>query len=139
MSSRSMTSGCGSGGNGSSARNCNKKNPATHHKPQTNVKFHGACKALKDHVFDCLDYKQANRYATTIKRVAEYVGSEYKNGGDMCALILAETKYNIPRLTVPTIANAGQPTPDEQIKQHLYEKLQGQQQSLLPQRGLVAC
>ena len=117
-----MTSGCGSCGNRSRARNCNKKNPATHYKPQTNIKFHGACEALKDHVFDCLDYKQANWYATTIKRVAEYVGSEYKNSRDMHALILAESKYNILMPTALTIANARQPMPDKQIKQHLYEK-----------------
>ena len=122
MSSRSMTSGCGGGGNGSSARNCNKKNPATCHKPQTNVKFHGACEALKDHAFDCLDYKQTNLYAMTIKRVAEYVGSDYKNGRDVHASILAESKFNIPRPTVPTLANTGNPIPEEQVEQQLYEK-----------------
>ena len=83
MSSRSSTSGHGGGGNGSSARNRTKKNPGIRHKSQTNFKFHGACEALKDKIFDCSDYKQADRYATTIKRVAEYVGSEYKNGGDV--------------------------------------------------------
>ena len=83
MSSRSMTSGHGSGGNESSRRNHNKKNSATCHKPQTNVKFHGACEALKGQIFDCSDYKQADWYAMTIKRLAEYLGSEYKNGGDV--------------------------------------------------------
>ena len=83
MSSRSSTSGHGGCGNGSGTRNRHKKNPAKSHKPQANIKFHGACEALKDKIFDCSDYKQADTYATTIKRVAEYVGSHYKNGGDV--------------------------------------------------------
>ena len=117
MSSRLTTSGCGSGGNGSSERNCNKQNPATCHKLQTNIKFHGACEALKDQIFDCSDYKQADWYAMTIKRLAEYIGSEYKNGGDMHASILAESKYDIPKPTAPSVTNAGNPMAEEQVEQ----------------------
>ena len=29
------------------------------------------------------DYKQANRYVTTIKRADNYIVSEYKQGGDI--------------------------------------------------------
>ena len=46
-------------------------------------KFKGNCIELTDHIFDCSDYKQADKYVTNIKRIAEYVGSEYKNGGDI--------------------------------------------------------
>ena len=122
MSSRSSTSGHGGGGNGSSGRSRHKKNLAIRHKPQTNIKFHGACEALKDKIFDCSDYKQADTYATTIKRVAEYVGSQYKNGGDVRATILTESKFNIPRPIAPVVANARNPTPEEQVENRLYER-----------------
>ena len=38
---------------------------------------------LEVYTFDCSDYKQAEKYVSTIKRIAEYVGAEYKYGSDI--------------------------------------------------------
>ena len=48
-----------------------------------NPKFKGNSKDLEGYTLNCSDYKQAENYVSTIKRIAEYVGAEYKYGSDI--------------------------------------------------------
>jgi hypothetical protein len=59
-------------------------------------KFKGNCAELYGYVFDCFDYRQADKYITNIKRIAEYVGAEYKHGGDICSTLENEVILTIP-------------------------------------------
>lgn len=45
-------------------------------------KFEGKCSELKGHIYDCSDSRQAEVYSKTTKEIAEYVGRNYKYGGD---------------------------------------------------------
>jgi hypothetical protein len=49
---------------------------------QRQPKFEGKCDELKGHIFDCSDVRQADLFAKTCKEIAEYVGRNYKYGGD---------------------------------------------------------
>ena len=55
------------------------KPPRTTHSPR----FKGNSHNLEGYIFDCSDNKQANIFVHTMKRIAEYVGTEYRNGGDI--------------------------------------------------------
>ena len=46
-------------------------------------KFRGNSSDLEGYIFDCSDRRQAGKYITTIKRISEYVGAEYKYGSDI--------------------------------------------------------
>ena len=87
------------------------------------MKFQGACEALKGHTFDCSDHHQADRYATTLKKLSEHVGATFKNGGDVRASIEVEAKFWIPLPPAPTAPNdPDHPTPEEKLDQHLHNK-----------------
>ena len=127
-SSTSPSAGRGGGRGNNAARGSNrgrgsngKSNARTRPQAQSS-KFQGACDALKGHTFDCSDYKQADKYATTLKRISEYVGSEFKNGGDVRTSILNEVKFTIPSPTAPTIVDPDNMTPDEKTLSRLHEK-----------------
>ena len=47
-------------------------------------------------IFDCSDYKQADKYITTSKRICEYVGSKYKQGGNIPENIKKDNFLNTP-------------------------------------------
>ena len=51
---------------------------------------------LEGYTFDCSNYKQAEKYVSTIKRIAEYVGAEYKYGGDIRSTLKNEVLITIP-------------------------------------------
>jgi hypothetical protein len=40
------------------------------------AKFKGNCTNLQGQIFDCSDYKQANTFVNTLKRISEYAGAE---------------------------------------------------------------
>jgi hypothetical protein len=69
-------------------------------------KFKGNCTELAGYVFDCADYKQADKYMTNMKRIAEYVGTEYKHGGDIRSTIEHEAIIAIAQPADPIIADA---------------------------------
>ena len=62
----------------------------------TTGKFKGNCVELSGYVFDCADYRQADKYVTNIKRIAEYIGTEYKQGGDIRSTIENEAPLTVP-------------------------------------------
>jgi hypothetical protein len=84
---------------------------------QPPVKFKGNCTDLQGQIFDCSDYKQADTFVNTLKRVSEYVGAQYKHGGDIRSSIVHEVKITIPTPTAPTIVDPQAVTPVEQVAQ----------------------
>ncbi len=97
---RSNNGGRGSGkGRGRSHDKKSKYGGAE--KKTTTGKFKRNCEELQGHTFDCSGYKQADKYVTTIKRIAEHVGAEYKQGGDIRSTIENEQKFAIPMPTDP--------------------------------------
>ena len=41
-------------------------------------KFNGNSSELEGYILDCIDIRQADKYITAIKRIAEYVGADFK-------------------------------------------------------------
>ena len=68
-------------------------------------------------MFDCSDLRQADKYVTNIKRIAKYVGAEYKQGGDIRSTIENEVQLIIPVPVEPAAADpaAGLTTSQELI------------------------
>ena len=62
----------------------------------TVTKFKGHNADLIGYIFDCSDQKQADVYITTLKRIAEYVGANYKHGGDISQSITSGILLKIP-------------------------------------------
>ena len=75
---------------------------------QSPTKFRGNCIDLQGQVFDCSDYKQADTFVNTLKRISEYIGAEYKHGGDIHSSILHKVKIIVPLPIAPIFA-VGQP------------------------------
>ena len=46
------------------------------------VKFQGGKEELNGNYFNCTGYKQSDRFVKTVQKIADYIGQEYKNGGD---------------------------------------------------------
>jgi hypothetical protein len=65
------------------------------------LSFTGNCTELQGHIFDCSDSRQADN-VRTLKRISEYIGSQYKNGGDIRASIIRLDKITIPLPPAPT-------------------------------------
>ena len=42
---------------------------------------------MEGYSLDCSGYKQSDKYVTSINHIYEYVGSEYKQGGDIRSTI----------------------------------------------------
>ena len=58
-----------------------------------------------------------------LKKLTKHVGLTYKNGGDICVSIIAETKYTVPQLaTLTAPANPRQLTANEQVAQKMFNK-----------------
>ena len=109
--------GCGSrqqgrGNDGRGDRTTSKKTTT----PAQSTKFQGTITELKGHIFDCTDYKQADRYTTTLRHLCEYVGSKMKNGGDVRASIAVGKAIDIPDPPTPTIVDPTKPTAKEKIE-----------------------
>jgi len=72
-------------------------------------------------VFDHSDYKQADKYQRTVKRISKYAGSEFKHGGDICSSIVNEAKITVLLLTTPTVTDPLMPTAQEQLQLMLFK------------------
>ena len=86
MPGRIQGSRGGRGRNAGARTSGGRGNPRKPHPgPQgtANNKFKGNCAELAGCVFDCSDYKQADTYVTTLKRISEHIGATYKHGGDI--------------------------------------------------------
>ncbi len=80
---------------------------------QSSSRFKGNCLSLEGQVFDCSDYKQADKYQSTIKQISEYVGLEFKHGGDIRSSIVNEAKIAVPLPMTPTIVDPKVPAVPE--------------------------
>ena len=65
-------------------------------------KFKGRSSDLEGYIFDCSDIRQADKYITAIKIIAEYVGAEFKYGGDIRSSIENSKRFEIPMPTAPS-------------------------------------
>ena len=65
-------------------------------------KFKRNSSDLEGYIFDCSDRRQANKYITAIKRIAEYVGAEFKYGGGVRSSIENCKRFEIPMPTAPS-------------------------------------
>ena len=74
------------------------KPPRTTHSPR----FKGNSHDLEGYMFDCSDNKQAAIFVHTMKRIAEYVGTEDRNGGDIRATIEQDVRFAIPMPLAPS-------------------------------------
>jgi hypothetical protein len=45
------------------------------------VKFQGGKEELDSHYFDCTGYGQSDRFMKTVRKMADCIGQEYKDGG----------------------------------------------------------
>ena len=88
----------------------------------SSTKFQGACTELKRHVFDCSNYKQADKFSTMLKKLTEHVGVTYKNGGNVCSSIAVETKHTITAPTAPTVVDATNPSAAKSAQLHIFDK-----------------
>jgi hypothetical protein len=77
---------------------------SSNHQPTTakaEPKFQGRNEDLKGRVFDCVDGKQADQYAVTMKEIAEYIGSNYVYGADIRWSLEHEAPFVVPKPTKP--------------------------------------
>ena len=65
-------------------------------------KFKGNSSDLECYIFDCSDSRQADKYITAIKIIAEYVGAEFKYGGNIRSSIENSKRFKIPMPTAPS-------------------------------------
>ena len=65
-------------------------------------RFKGNIHDLEGYIFDCSDNKQAEIFVHTMKRIAEYVGTEYRNGGDIRSTIEQDERFAIPLPLAPS-------------------------------------
>jgi hypothetical protein len=76
---------------------------------------------LAGHIFDCSDYRQADTFVNTHKCIANYVGAEYREGGDIRSSLIHEAKIAIPIPLNPTVADPDNLTPDEHAARMIFK------------------
>ena len=120
--SRNSSGGC-SGHQGNQSGQ-NSQSTMASPKAMTTNKFKGNCADLDGHIFDCSDYKQADTYVHMHKCITEYIGAEYKSGGDVHASIIAGIKITIPLPTHPIFSQdyPMNPTVEDKDKEFLHQK-----------------
>jgi len=108
-------SGCAPTGRGAGRQSGRGRTQPRQPVQQTTSRFKGNCSSLEGQIFNCSDYQQADKYQTTVKRISEYVGSEFKHGGDMRSSIVNQTKIVVPLPMSPTVVDPLVPTVPEQL------------------------
>jgi hypothetical protein len=125
-SSSSRRSGCPSGrsqasqGRGRGRVSCNTAGTQPR---QASSKFTGNCTEVQGQIFDCSDYKQADTFVHSHKRISEYVGAEYRNGGDISSSLLNARKFEIPVPPTPEVVNPEALTPQEVTERLIFKGL----------------
>ena len=64
--------------------------------------FKGKSSDLEGYIFDCSDSRQADKYISAIKIIAEYVGAEFKYGGNIRSSIEISKRFETPMPTAPS-------------------------------------
>ena len=88
---------------------------------QPPAKFKGNEADLLGQIFDCSDYKQADTFVNTLKRISEYIGAHYEHGGDIRSSILQGTTITLTIPTAPVFADPIAPTVAEQTLQLIFK------------------
>ena len=101
---------------------------------QAPAKFRGNCAELSGCIFDCSDYKQADTFVNTLKRISEYVGAEYKHGGDIRSSIINELKLVIPIPISPIIVDPQALTPEEEVSRMIFK---GELESYIKRKSVL--
>jgi hypothetical protein len=83
--------------------------------------FKGNEEKLAEYIFDCSDYRQADTFVNTHNRIADYVGAEYREGGDIRSSIIHKAKIQIPIPINPTVVDPKVPTPDEIVARMIFK------------------
>ena len=65
-------------------------------------KFKENSSDLEGYIFYCSDSRQADKYITAIKIITEYVGAEFKYGGNIRSSIENSKRFKIPMPTAPS-------------------------------------
>ena len=68
-------------------------------------RFKGNSHDLEGYIFDCSDNKQADIFVHNMKRIAEYVGTEYRKGGNIRSTIEQNVIFAIPMPLAPSGTN----------------------------------
>ena len=124
MPSQRSSGGRGNDSTSRGGRGSQGRGRGRHRRPQQphqKPKFKGNCAELQGFLFDCSDYKQADNFVNTLKRVSEHVGAEFKHGGDIRSSIINGKEMNIPIPVAPSIVNPAAPTPEEQVLQMIFK------------------
>ena len=106
-------------GRGNQGRGCGRGGPRPQRQPPT--KFKGNCSNLQGNIFDCSDYKQADTFVNTLKRISEYVGAEYKHGGDIRPSLIHESKIVIPIPTPAVVVDPSALTSVEEVAKMIFK------------------
>jgi hypothetical protein len=93
---------------GSSGRNRNRGNRRGNRINAANVPraeplFEGRIEALKGHIYDCSDLRQADMYTKTTREISGYVGRDFKGGDDI--------RRAVDSLAMPVINPPNKPDP----------------------------
>jgi len=128
------TSGQTSRGRSSGRTSSARGNGPRKHQGTPSSQFQGNCAELKGCVFDCSDYKQADTYVTTLKRISEHIGATYKHGGDIRSSIINELKAIITIPTAPVIINPNALTPVEAVHNMIFR---GEIDAYIKRKGIL--
>ena len=94
-------------------------------KTSNKPKFEGNCPELKGYYFDCSSHRQTDAFAHLLKRIEEYVGTNYKQPGDIRSTIEKEVKYLIPKsedIDMTTASEVEKAIFKEEIKAYVHRK-----------------
>ena len=97
--------GCKGGGRGSRGDSSNRSRSGQIQNQKSRTvtqKFKGNSSDLEGYIFDFSDSRQADKYITEIKIIAEYVGAEFKYGGDIRSSIENSKRFEIPMSIAPS-------------------------------------
>ena len=98
---RGAGKGAGRGGRGDRLNRSRSGHTQNQKSRPASQKFKGNSSDLEGYIFDCSESRQAEKYITAIKRIVEYVGAEYKYGGDIRSSIENSKRFEIPMPTAP--------------------------------------
>ena len=94
--------GCGRGGRGDRSNRSRSGQIQNQKSRPFSQKFKGNYSDLEGCIFDCSDSRKADKYITAIKRITEYVGAEFKYGGDIRLSIENSKRFEIPMPIAPS-------------------------------------
>ena len=103
---RGGSRGGGKGGGRGGRVDCSNRSRSGQIQNQKSIpvaqKFKGNSSDLEGYIFYCSDSRQAYKYITAIKIIAEYVRAEFKYVGNIRSSIENSKRFEIPMPTAPS-------------------------------------